>query len=69
MKTTAKTLERVITSTDDFPFSSNAMYDARCVLQSMRDTIDLIDDDDSDAITRAIHLCNLFASRLSKLEK
>lgn len=45
------------------------MYDARCVLQSMRDTIDLIDDDDSDAITRAIHLCNLFASRLSKLEK
>lgn len=69
MKTTAEILERVITSTDDFPFSSNAVYDARYVLLAMRDTIDLFDDYDSDTITRAIYLCNLFTSRLDKLEK
>lgn len=73
MKTTTNArqlLKTVITSTDDFGFSSNTLSDTRYVLEAMLDVLRSGSgcDEDVDATEIAILLCDRFERRMTELE-
>lgn len=63
-------LKTVITSTDDFGFSSNTLSDTRYVLDAMLDVLRSGSgcDEDVDAMEIAILLCDRFERRMTELE-
>lgn len=74
MKTKAinKILKSTITSTDDFGFSSNTMYDLRHVLMAMHQTLGdegLFNGLGTAALSDTIEMCKLFEQHISKFEK